>query len=1096
MTAGTGPPAGDLPSPSQPRHLALLLRELQAEGKEGREVLDLALLVGEALLKTVTGILYSAIVELDGERAAEMRSGLGTSGTWVTRLRDLAGDTALDSASPPVQGLVRWLSDRDLEWVRLTTNRLALALTVSQAFYSPPLHPTVMDALDAVIQLRNRRAHGGLIADEKLAVAAANARDAVAELASRSPAGEWTWAISDGGSWHLVIGVEDPPPTLDTTTMPEPSPAPGLFLWSGVSAPLRCRDLLRGELGPARILCLNGLPRSKGTVDYLDYSTNEVMQDRFERPQREAPVNRTLAWLDEEVPVPLVKLRGRDAFLEEIERDIGKGRRLLTIVAPSGMGKTTVAAEIARRAAPARRPYLAHCEQWPDHDQLLSQVLLPLRERLAGKPSTLILDSLETALDGPAGDVVRRGVQDLVSHLPELVLLSTSLRPIELPGESRYPLLPLEGLPVGGEKVADDDITMFPAAQQLIDRVRDTDVHYRVTQSEAPAIRVILTWLGGHPLATQLVAPYLALRGAAEVAEQLPRMMSDAIASHEPGRHRSVEAALAYSLEPLPEAERLILVALAVPWVVSSRQMLLTLLAGSTGTRQVDVDACLDELERRRLIGRVDVRVEPGPAMKHMAVINHPLIRAWVRARWGTTDLGKHVERAGLAYLTSVMQAQLAQDHETCCSVCSWVEEKAADFAIQLQEEFQDESRGALISLGLAYTRLMVDGTNEGELDPPDAADMILALVHPVSMGPLYTSSSVLDARVQAMRWLTPAFPDDPDFYLAQSTWLIGDLVNAGRSDEAVELAEECVQVELLGSDADQALEVLEHLRRAGRTPDAVRIVDGYVGGAFSSFADLYSVSEAWDELADPLLQWKVRWVRGHGAAAERADALLRRVRWLLIRASTTRADRESTLREARMVARRAHVWCHRSGSDAGVAEAVVAEALTEFHLSREAGRWRGLLDEVALGADSAIGSFFGAQPGEAGQAESAITDLRLAAVHMHLRGGDGSSLLPFFAPARAAEAVEHAEQGDWANAARCVGLAEACLRGRVPDEAVRSHLDQARARIEQQVGRGAATIAISEVRDASPDEILRRLGFWVPGDPLGGFAALVTGRQ
>ena len=154
------------------------------------------------------------------------------------------------------------------------------------------------------------------------------------------------------------------------------------------------------------------------------------------------------------------------------------------------------------------------------------------------------------------------------------------------------------------------------------------------------------------------------------------------------------------------------------------------------------------------------------------------------------------------------------------------------------------------------------------------------------------------------------------------------------------------------------------------------------------------------------------------------------------------------------------------------------------------------LLDEVALGADSAIGSFFGAQPGEAGQAESAITDLRLAAVHMHLRGGDGSSLLPFFAPARAAEAVEHAEQGDWANAARCVGLAEACLRGRVPDEAVRSHLDQARARIEQQVGRGAATIAISEVRDASPDEILRRLGFWVPGDPLGGFAALVTGRQ
>src|ERR1019366_2193368 len=141
--------------------------------------------------------------------------------------------------------------------------------------------------------------------------------------------------------------------------------------------------------------------------------------------------------------------------------------------------------------------YLAHCEQWPDDEQLLTQVLRPLRERLAGKPSILILDSLEAALDGPGYDMVRSGIQDLVSHLPNLVILSTSLRPIELPGERTYPLLPLEGPPVGGEDIADDDITMFPAAQQLVDRIRDTDVHYRVTPSEAAAIRTLLSWLGG-----------------------------------------------------------------------------------------------------------------------------------------------------------------------------------------------------------------------------------------------------------------------------------------------------------------------------------------------------------------------------------------------------------------------------------------------------------------------------------------------------------------------------------------------------------------------------------------------------------------------
>lgn len=45
--------------------------------------------------------------------------------------------------------------------------------------------------------------------------------------------------------------------------------------------------------------------------------------------------------------------------------------------------------------------------------------------------------------------------------------------------------------------------------------------------------------------------------------------------------------------------------------------------------------------------------------------------------------------------------------------------------------------------------------------------------------------------------------------------------------------------------------------------------------------------------------------------------------------------------------------------------------------------------------------------------------------------------------------------------------------------------LQRARGRIEQHLGRGAATIAITEYRTTSDDDLLRQSGFWVPGDPI-----------
>ena len=130
-------------------------------------------------------------------------------------------------------------------------------------------------------------------------------------------------------------------------------------------------------------------------------------------------------------------------------------RRLVTIVAPGGMGKTRLAIEVGRHLLPAFRDGVTFVDlaAVTEPDEIASviaaalsyqapdktQPLLPqLLNSLAQRNILLILDNFEQLVRGAS----------LIDHIlkacPELAILVTSRQPLNLVSESRYQLQGLD----------------------------------------------------------------------------------------------------------------------------------------------------------------------------------------------------------------------------------------------------------------------------------------------------------------------------------------------------------------------------------------------------------------------------------------------------------------------------------------------------------------------------------------------------------------------------------------------------------------------------------------------------------------------------
>ncbi len=274
------------------------------------------------------------------------------------------------------------------------------------------------------------------------------------------------------------------------------------------------------------------------------------------------------------LPARLARMVGRKHIVATIQAKLA-AQRLVTIVGPGGIGKTTVAVAVANEmrsifngqirfvdlgslgggplVAPAVAASLGLVIQTDD-------VVPALVDRLLEAPTLLVLDGCEHVIDG-----VSVLAERLFQCVPTLHLLATSREAMRIEGEHVYELSALVCPPDNAEASA-KGVLQYPAVQLLVDRVRATRGHFELTDNDAPLAAAICRRLDGIALAIELVAGRVDIYGLGRTASLLDDGLNLSWVGRRTAKpsHRTLDATLEWSYGLLDQAERLVLGRLAV----------------------------------------------------------------------------------------------------------------------------------------------------------------------------------------------------------------------------------------------------------------------------------------------------------------------------------------------------------------------------------------------------------------------------------------------------------------------------------------------------------------------------------------------------
>ena len=274
------------------------------------------------------------------------------------------------------------------------------------------------------------------------------------------------------------------------------------------------------------------------------------------------------------LPALLTRLIGRNDTVNRLADQLQR-QRLLTIVGPGGIGKTSVALAIAERLIPDYQHGVWLIDLAPLGDPgLVANALadaLGLQIRsgdpfpglvasLRDKKMLLVLDNCEHVIEAAATLAVAiltaaRGVQ----------IVATSREPLRIEGEHVHRLSPLASPPASAGLTAADALG-FPAVQLLVERAAATLDEFELTDSDAPIVADICSKLDGIALAIELAAARIDTFGVREVAAHLDdrfQLLTRGRRTALP-RHRTLRATLDWSYQLLPEPERVVLRRMAI----------------------------------------------------------------------------------------------------------------------------------------------------------------------------------------------------------------------------------------------------------------------------------------------------------------------------------------------------------------------------------------------------------------------------------------------------------------------------------------------------------------------------------------------------
>ncbi|HLK57180.1 MAG TPA: tetratricopeptide repeat protein, partial [Chthonomonadaceae bacterium] len=323
---------------------------------------------------------------------------------------------------------------------------------------------------------------------------------------------------------------------------------------------------------------LNAEPSAATVACYRQILSEGRQRVQAAETRRTVPVDTASSLF--RVPHPLTDLIGREPELRAMETGFTRSR-LVTLTGSGGIGKTRLAIEAAQRrqASYPDGVWFVELVRVTAPALIAQTITTTLRVReaaerspletltdfLSKRTALLVLDNCEHLIEACASLV-----ETLLHHCPQLSILATSRQPLNLSGEVRVSVPPLDAPPLPGNELHADLIEKTlqdsSAVRLFVARASTALPGFRLTWQNLPAIALLCRQLEGIPLALEMAAVRVKVMSVEQISARLKdrfRLLTTGSRPDLP-HHQTLRSLIDWSHDLLSLPERVLLRRLSV----------------------------------------------------------------------------------------------------------------------------------------------------------------------------------------------------------------------------------------------------------------------------------------------------------------------------------------------------------------------------------------------------------------------------------------------------------------------------------------------------------------------------------------------------